>query len=69
MNYRLDELYKIISVKKMDIEECVQELNNRYYPTIVRMAMTDYIIKLQNELETCNIKLIAAQNEINPLLG
>ena len=46
-----DELNKIIAVKKMDLEECEQELNNRYYPSIVRMAMMNYIFVLQEELD------------------
>ncbi|MEH7084431.1 hypothetical protein V7139_17080 [Neobacillus drentensis] len=46
-----EELNKIIAVKKMDLEECEQELNNRYYPSIVRMAMTNYIMILQEQLE------------------
>lgn len=50
----LEELNKIIAVKKMDLEECEQELNNRYYPSIVRMAMTNYILILQEQLERYN---------------
>jgi hypothetical protein len=46
-----DELNKLIAVKKMDLEECEQELNNRYYPSIVRMAMMNYICVLQEELD------------------
>jgi hypothetical protein len=46
-----DELNKLIAVKKMDLEECEQELNNRYYPSIVRMAMMNYIFVLQEELD------------------
>ncbi|WP_155928961.1 hypothetical protein [Bacillus sp. UNC41MFS5] len=49
-----EELNKIIAVKKMDLEECEQELNNRYYPSIVRMAMTNYILILQEQLEKYN---------------
>ena len=49
-----EELNKIIAVKKMDLEECEQELNNRYYPSIVRMAMTNYIMILQEQLERYN---------------
>lgn len=64
LNERINVLNKIIDVKKMDIEECVYELNNRYYPVIVRLAITDYTIKLQNELESYNVKLIAALNEL-----
>ncbi len=58
-----DELEKIIALKKMDIEECEQELNNRYYPTIVRMALRDYILKMKKELETYNLKLTSHQKE------
>jgi hypothetical protein len=55
---RIEELNKIIAVKKMDLEECENELNNRYYPSIVRMAMTNYILILQEQLERCNNDLI-----------
>jgi hypothetical protein len=47
----VDELDKIIAVKKMDLEECEHELNSRYYPSIVRIAMMNYIINLQEQLE------------------
>jgi hypothetical protein len=47
----VDELDKIIAVKKMDLEECEQELNSRYYPSVVRIAMMNYIINLQEQLE------------------
>ena len=50
----VDELSKIIAVKKMDLEECEQELNNRYYPSIVRMAMMNYILILQEQLQRYN---------------
>jgi hypothetical protein len=50
----VDELSKIIAVKKMDLEECEQELNSRYYPSIVRIAMMDYIENLQVQLEKYN---------------
>ncbi|NRD77016.1 hypothetical protein HPT25_05840 [Bacillus sp. BRMEA1] len=63
MNERSNLLKKIIEVKKMDIEECQQELNSRYYPVIVRLAITEYILKLQEELENYNDKLIAASKE------
>ncbi|MDQ0201905.1 hypothetical protein [Neobacillus ginsengisoli] len=53
-----EELNKIIAVKKMDLEECEQELNNRYYPSIVRMAMTSYISVLQTQLEKYSNDLI-----------
>jgi hypothetical protein len=49
-----EELDKIIAVKKMDLEECEQELNSRYYPSIVRIAMTNYILALQEQLEKYN---------------
>ncbi|MEH7245372.1 hypothetical protein V7114_01145 [Neobacillus niacini] len=50
----LEELNKIIAVKQMDLEECEQELNSRYYPSIVRIAMMDYILNLQEQLEEYN---------------
>ena len=50
----IDELNKIIAVKKMDLEDCEQELNNRYYPSIVRMAMMNYISFLQEQLDKYN---------------
>ena len=50
----IDELNKIIAVKKMDLEDCEQELNNRYYPSIVRMAMMNYILVLQEQLDKYN---------------
>ena len=50
----INELNKIIAVKKMDLEECEQELNNRYYPSIVRMAMMNYISVLQEQLDKYN---------------
>lgn len=53
-----DELNKTIAVKKMDLEECEQELNSRYYPTIVRMAMMHYIEVLQQQLESYQDELI-----------
>jgi hypothetical protein len=46
-----EELNKIIAIKKMDLEECQLELNSRYYPTIVRVAMMNYISILQEQLE------------------
>ncbi|MBT2726403.1 hypothetical protein J7E63_05545 [Bacillus sp. ISL-75] len=49
-----EELNKIITVKKMDLEECEQELNSRYYPSIVRVAMMNYILTLQDQLEKFN---------------
>jgi hypothetical protein len=54
----MEELNKIIAVKKMDLDECEQELNNRYYPSIVRMAMMNYISVLQEQLERHNNDLI-----------
>jgi hypothetical protein len=53
-----NELNKTIAVKKMDLEECEQELYNRYYPTIVRMAMMHYIEVLQQQLESFQDELI-----------
>jgi len=53
-----EELNKIIAVKKMDLEECEQELNSRYYPSIVRIAMINYIGKLQEQLEEYDNDLI-----------
>ena len=47
----MDEVIKIIEVKRMDLEECEHELNNRYYPTIVRIAMMNYISLLRQQLE------------------
>lgn len=38
----------------MDLEECQLELNSRYYPTIVRVAMMEYIAILQEQLEHYN---------------
>lgn len=55
---RKDELRKLIEVKKMDLEECEQELNNRYYPSIVRMAMMNYILILEEQLDKYNNDLI-----------
>jgi hypothetical protein len=52
-----DELKKIIAVKKMDIEECEQELNSRYYPTVVRMALRDYILRMKEDLEIYKMRL------------
>ena len=49
-----EELNKIIAVKKMDLEECEQELNSRYYPSIVRIAMMNYISVLQEQLKNFN---------------
>lgn len=53
-----DELNKMIAVKKMDLEECEEELYNRYYPSIVRLAMMNYIAVLQEQLEQYNTELI-----------
>lgn len=47
----IEELNKMIAIKKMDLEECEQELNNRFYPSIVRVAMMNYIVVLQEQLE------------------
>jgi hypothetical protein len=52
-----EELNKIIAVKKMDLEECEQELNSRYYPSIVRIAMMNYISVLQEQLEKFNLAI------------
>ena len=49
-----EELTKIIAVKKMDLEECEQELNARYYPSVVRLAMMHYITELQHQLKMVN---------------
>lgn len=49
-----EELNKILAVKKMDLEECQLELNSRYYPTIVRVAMMNYISILQEQLDYYN---------------
>ena len=38
----------------MDLEECQLELNSRYYPTIVRVAMMNYITILQEQLDYYN---------------
>ena len=54
----IEELNKIIAVKKMDLEECEQELNSRYYPSIVRIAMMNYIVNLQEQLEEYDNDLI-----------
>ena len=58
MEKNIDELNKTIAVKRMDLEECEQELNSRYYPTIVRMAMMNYIEVLQQQLESYQNDLI-----------
>lgn len=49
-----EELNKILAIKRMDLEECQLELNSRYYPTIVRVAMMNYISILQEQLEHYN---------------
>jgi hypothetical protein len=54
----MEELNKIIAVKKMDLEECEHELNSRYYPSIVRIAMMNYIADLQEQLEKYDNGLI-----------
>jgi hypothetical protein len=54
----IEELNKIIAVKRMDLEECEQELNTRYYPSIVRIAMMNYIVNLQEQLEEYDNDLI-----------
>lgn len=50
----VEELNKIIELKKMDLEECEQEINNRYYPSIVRIAITSYMSELRQQLEMYN---------------
>lgn len=55
---RKEELNKIIEVKKIDLEECEQELHSRYYPSIVRLAMMNYILVLKEQLEQHNNDLI-----------
>ena len=52
-----EELNKIIAVKKMDVEECEQELNRCYYPSIVRVAMMNYIQVIQEQLEKYNLDI------------
>jgi len=64
LNEELNVMRKMTDVKQMDLEECVFELNNRYYPVIVRLALEDYIGKLQNELESYHAKLITLQNDV-----
>jgi len=49
-----EELTKILAIKKMDLEECQLELNSRFYPSIVRVAMMNYISILQEQLEHYN---------------
>ncbi|MCM3768585.1 hypothetical protein [Neobacillus niacini] len=49
-----EESSKVMAVKKMDLEECEHELNNRYYPSVVRIAMMRYISELRQQLELCN---------------
>ncbi|MBO0959897.1 hypothetical protein J1P26_09180 [Neobacillus sp. MM2021_6] len=49
-----EEVTKIIAVKKMDLEECEQELNSRYYPSVVRLAMMHYITELRHQLNIVN---------------
>jgi Coiled-coil domain-containing protein 167 len=61
----IEELNKIIAVKKMDLEECEQELHNRYYPSVVRIAMTNYISALQEQLENYNNHLKQLKFEPN----
>jgi hypothetical protein len=58
MSMDRNELNKTIAVKKMDLEECEQELYSRYYPTIVRMAMMHYIEILHQQLATYEDELI-----------
>ncbi|WP_066320176.1 hypothetical protein [Bacillus sp. FJAT-29814] len=49
-----EELSKVMAVKQMDLEECEHELNNRYYPSVVRIAMMRYISELRQQLELYN---------------
>lgn len=49
-----EELSKVMAVKKMDLAECEHELNNRYYPSVVRIAMMRYISELRQQLELYN---------------
>lgn len=49
-----EELSKVMAVKKMDLEECEHELNDRYYPSVVRIAMMRYISELRQQLELYN---------------
>jgi len=55
---RVDELTKMIAVKKMDLEECEWELNSRYYPSVVRVAMTQYISELKQQIDKYHDDLI-----------
>lgn len=57
-----DELQKIIAVKKMDLEECEQELQTHYYPSVVRVAMNNYISILQKQLEKHMNDLMTLKN-------
>lgn len=54
----IEELHKLIAVKKMDLEECELELHSRYYPSVVRIAMANYISVLHEQLVTF-------QNDLN----
>lgn len=47
----VETLTKVMEVKKMDLEECEYELHNRYYPSVVRIAMMKYISELRQQLE------------------
>lgn len=58
MSRNREELNKTIEAKRMDLEECEQELNSRYYPSIVRMAMMYYIEVLQQQLDSHQDELI-----------
>jgi hypothetical protein len=58
MSRNREELNKTIEAKRMDLEECEQELNSRYYPSIVRMAMMHYIEVLQKQLESHQDEMI-----------
>lgn len=62
----IEELHKLIAVKKMDLEECEHELHHRYYPSVVRIAMTNYISALQDQLETYHNDLNNRSSVQNP---
>ncbi|SEN88726.1 hypothetical protein SAMN05192533_12514 [Mesobacillus persicus] len=49
-----EELNKMMAIKEMDLEECQLELNSRYYPAIVRVAMMNYITILEEQLKHYN---------------
>jgi hypothetical protein len=59
----LEEVNKMIEVKTMDLEECEHELNSRYYPSIVRIAMMNYITLLQQQIEKYSVELELIKGE------